>query len=115
MAHHPWLITHGSSPILTVRLGVEQLPSPNWPPISLVDRSLGRMERFVAGRNHACGTRNYQLMCFGNFPPFPQRLIGVSAIIGLAVGGDHTCAALIDDSIECFSGKAGAEVEVMLS
>ena len=29
---------------------------------------------FEAGGEHACGTRNYQLLCFGNMPPIPPEV-----------------------------------------
>ena len=80
------------------------LPSPLWPAVSFEDQSLGRFDLFDAGSNHACGTRQFILLCFGNFPPIPVALGNQYAITGLALGATHTCAGIFDGSFGCFSG-----------
>ena len=84
----------------------EALPSPFWPTVSGTDQSLGRFSDFSVGANHACGIRNNQLVCYGNYAPIPQQL-PQSTILQLRIGGEHTCVNILeDDAIRCFSGSA---------
>ena len=57
----------------------------------------------AGGGEHACGTRNYALVCFGNFPPIPGAV--TPRVVGMALGLGHTCVGNVDGSCVCFSGS----------
>ena len=91
------------SGIVQDRFGSEHsLPSPLWPVATTA------FTDFEAGGEFACGTRSFQLNCYGNSPPQPISLSPAKAVVGLAIGAHHVCAALLDDSSICFSGSSFA-------